>query len=522
MQIRRFVTTGLAVTLVASTLGLGSSANAAASCAPARTGGDWRSIGQNLQQHRNQADEHSIGAVQAATLRPAWTFDANEAAGSENNEVTGYPIVADGCVYVATSTGHSLPGTVFAINADTGAVVWKHELPFGVYSSLNVNDGKVFAHVSRIGTPTTPGPYVIALDQDTGATVWQTTVSEQPGSDAVSSPVVFDGMVWVGVSGTAAEGDESQRFDFHGQSVIMDADTGDVLADEGSIPDEDIAQGFAGGALWSTLSVDSEEKYGYVGSGNPFNYDNEHANTNAVLKIDLDRSRSTFGEIVASYKGDVEEYLPVENKECDEEDPVGAFLAGFECGNLDLDFGAPPQIFKLADGTKVVGAGQKSGVYHVMNADTMEPVWKQIIGVPSPVGGIVGSPAFDGSSIISPHSIGGYMASLNKDTGTPNWIAPTADGVHWGSPVTVANGVAYSADLKGFLDAYDTKTGAPLLHAPMNSLDTGTNPTFTWGGVSVARNTVYASIGVGITSAGDGFPSMPNGFVIAYKPAVGL
>ena len=46
---------------------------------------------------------------------------------------------------------------------------------------------------------------------------------------------------------------------------------------------------------------------------------------------------------------------------------------------------------------------------------------------------------------------------------------------------------------------------------------TVTDPPLSWGGVTVARNTVFASVGVGLTSAG--LPSMPNGFVIAYRPA---
>jgi hypothetical protein len=75
--------------------------------------------------------------------------------------------------------------------------------------------------------------------------------------------------------------------------------------------------------------------------------------------------------------------------------------------------------------------------------------------------------------------------------------------------------VLWTVDLKGFLDAYDPGTGAPLQHIPMAvGSDTRENPTFSWGGVTVARNAVFASIGVGLTSAG--LPSMPNGFVIAF------
>lgn len=476
-------------------------------------------MGRDLGHGRHQTAERSIGRVQAATLEPAWTFSVRAATQSRSNEVTGYPIVADGCVFFGSNGGRDAPGWLFALNADGGDLVWKRAVSDGVYSTVAVENGVVYAFVSRIGSP-----YVVALDQRTGSVLWQTTVDTQPGADAVSSPVVYNGMVWVGVSGTAAEGDEAQRFDFRGVSVLLDAVSGAVLARTHSIPDADWkkGEGAAGGAIWSTISVDTKTGFGFVGTGNPFNYDDEHHHTNAVLKIDMRRGSPTLGQIVGSYKGDVEEYFPAlsENTSCDESDPVGFFMAGFECGRLDVDFGASPNIFTDRLGRTLVGVGQKSGVYHVFDPVTMQPVWKQLMGVPSAVGGIVGTAAFDGTALYVPHSIAGYITSLDRDAGTPKWASPTADAVHWGNPVTSANGVVYTVDLKGFLDAYDAGTGAPLLHRPMGlGASTGGMPTLSWGGVTVARNTVYASVGVGATSAAAGVPAMPDGFVIAYRPA---
>src|SRR3712207_8399244 len=53
------------------------------------------------------------------------------------------------------------------------------------------------------------------------------------------------------------------------------------------------------------------------------------------------------------------------------------------------------------------------------------------------------------------------LTSLDRASGTPRWVVPVADAVHWGNPVTSANGVVYTVDLKGFIDAYDAGTGAP-------------------------------------------------------------
>lgn len=503
-------------------------ARARTSCEPdSRPGGDWPRMGLDFGHTRNQAAEHSLGRVQAATLAPAWTFSVDQATGTQFNEVTGYPVVADGCVFVGSQGGPGAPGWVFALNADGGDVAWQTKLPNGVYSTVAVADGVVYAYVSRVGSP-----YVVALDEHSGNVLWQTTVDTQPGSDAVSSPIVWHGLVWVGVSGTAAEADSTERFDFRGVSVLLDARTGDVLAHTYSIPDGDwrAGTGDAGGAIWSTISIDDDTGsptygFGFVGTGNPFNYDHENAHTNAVLKIDLRRDSPAFGQITGSYKGDVEEYFPAlsDHTSCDPSDVEGFFLAGFQCGRLDLDFGAAPNLFTNRQGQRLVGVGQKSGVYHVFDPVTMQPAWKQLMGVPSAVGGIVGTAAFDGTALYVPHSVAGYVAALDRDSGTPHWVSPVADGVHWGNPITSANGILYTVDLKGFLDAVDAGTGAPLLHRPMAlGAGTGAAPTLSWGGVSVARHTVYASVGVGLTSAQAGVPAMPDGFVIAYRPVAAL
>jgi hypothetical protein len=75
-----------------------------------------------------------------------------------------------------------------------------------------------------------------------------------------------------------------------------------------TISPADQANGFAGGGLWSTPAYDPSTKYLYWGAGNPSSKDRQSPDTDAILKIDLDRSRSTFGQIVATYPGNVDQY----------------------------------------------------------------------------------------------------------------------------------------------------------------------------------------------------------------------
>jgi plastocyanin len=121
----------------------------------------------------------------------------------------------------------------------------------------------------------------------------------------------------------------------------------------------------------------------------------------------------------------------------------------------------------------------------------------------------VGSTATDGSAIYGPITPVGYLWSVATG-GTQRWVSPTADGVHYGESAAVANGIVYTVDLTGFLDAYDARDGVPLLHRPMVlGSGTGTNPVLSWGNVSVARNTVYAGVGIS---------GLSDGFIIAFRP----
>ena len=498
-------------------------------------GGDWRMYGHDQANTRAQPSEHTIGQLQATQLAPAWTFSSTQAGGS--GDFTGTPTVADGCVYVGSNDGW-----VFAMNADTGALVWKRQVPAGgsINSSVTVpGDGRVYAAVSHAASHSQGGgqctgqkclgPYVVALDQASGALLWTSrwtlgsdvlnVIDTQPGSDVYGSPTVFDGVVFEGVSGGAAElGDESDRYAFQGSFVILDAATGDVIKKTWTIhPPHQPEDNYAGAGVWSTPALDPTTKMLYVGTANPFKPQAEHPNTNAVIKVDMDRSHVTFGEIVGHFNGTVDQYVPeMEKLPCVDipGNPPPYYPQGLgSCMDQDYDFGSSPNLFTDASGEKMVGAGQKSGVYFAFHADSMKQAWSTIVGPPSSVGGIVGSTAFDGHSIYGPITLGGYVWSIGASNGAPRWVSPVADGAHWGEPVSVANGIAYTVDLKGFLDAYDSQTGVPLLHRPIaaGSAAAG-NPVLSWGGVSIARNTVYAAVGI---------TALSNGFIVAFKPGGG-
>jgi polyvinyl alcohol dehydrogenase (cytochrome) len=481
-------------------------------CAPKHhSGGDWRMYGHDFANTRSQPAEKTIGPLQAATLTKSFSVSASQAGG--DGDFTNTPVIADGCLFMASTTGW-----VFAVNADTGQKVWATQLDKAgaeITDSPFVSDGQVFVAVGRTGKP-----YVASLDERTGRVNWTTVTDTQTGADAYGSPVVVDGVLFEGVSGGSAElSDQSERYAFQGAYDIIETrgpHTGTIIKKVYTEmrPQQRAKQG--GATVWATPAVDQTHRMLYVGTGNPFHPQTQSKHADAILKIDLNRQSKHFGEIVGVYDGTPEEYQSyTQHTPCVDfpGNPAPYYPQGLgACGDLDLDFGSSPNLIREPNGPLLVGEGQKSGIYHLFDTRTMKKVWSTPVGPPSAVGGIVGSTAYDGKAIYGPVTVGGYVWSLNRANGVPRWFGPVADGAHWGNPVSQADGVVYSVGLTGFLDAYDAATGALLLHHPM-AADVATGDlAASWGGVAIARNTVYAAIGM---------TGLPNGSVVAYKPAIG-
>lgn len=114
------------------------------------------------------------------------------------------------------------------------------------------------------------------------------------------------------------------------------------------------------------------------------------------------------------------------------------------------------------------------------------------------------SPAGAGTTVYTVGTPGGLMDALDQTTGTPQWVSPLLDGMHYES-VSFADGVIYTIDSKGFLDGFDAATGAPVLHRSL-SADTSEAilTPLNSAGVAIARHTVYVADG---------------GDLIAYRPS---
>lgn len=481
----------VALLVAAAAMPIGIS-SAAASCAAPAPGGEWPSYGSDMTNDRNQAAETTISAGNVDQLEGAWAFSVSANAGS--GAVQSTSVVADGCLFVTTSLG-----SVFAANAETGETVWTTTLtrlpgaPAGAaLFSPSIVDGRVHI-LGNMGKP-----FSAALDQATGELLWQTDfIEKDAGLFDAASAVVTDGLVFAATTYGDTGSDPTSRPPFW----ILDAATGEILKKTYVIPAEDGLKGYAGGGIWSTAAVDRQEKYLYVGTANPYSRRMEHERTNSIIKVDMDRTRATFGEIVGNYKGTADsDPALVNTPQCQLLGDIPLAAYSFFCGQYDVDIAAAPQLFTDDNGRKLVGVLQKNGIYHVADATTMAPVWRARLAPFYRVGGHSATAAYDENGIYV-NTDEGKLDALDKTTGRVLWTASYADPGGKYQPVSVANGVVYVLHHYGSVHAFDAETGELLLEQPLQASGLSCSGT-SGAGITIARSTVYVGCDTGSDGAG--------------------
>jgi len=435
-------------------------------------------------------------------LAPAWTYSPTD---DGRGSFYATPIVTAGCVFLTTSTGH-----VIVRNADTGELVWRTDravegnsasLIGGVITGSPAVSDDLWIYV---GVLRTSSPYVAAFAPAAAGgweLAWTTTVDTTPNAMIVTGPVLYSvprqdplanpqQLLFQGVMG--AESTATPR----GAYAFLDPHTGEIAAKGYTIDDADYEDGYRGASIWGTSAVDTETGYIYAPTGNPANKNREHPNANAIVKIDGDPARETFGEIVATYEGNPDNYVEevdvYDNAVCQSAAGEIGAVWGQVCLQMDLDFGAAPNLFTDSSGRKVVGALQKSGIYHALDADTMERIWTAVVGAPGvPVN--AASTAVDGERIFVNAQPPGQLWGLDRDDGSFDWVQPVGDGISY-LPVSTANGVVYLMDAHGNLRMTDAESGEVLATRTMTQefgtlTLAGDSP-----GIAIARNTVYVAI----------------------------
>jgi polyvinyl alcohol dehydrogenase (cytochrome) len=332
---------------------------------------------------------------------------------------------------------------------------------------------------------------IYGLERFKGTLVWQVQPNKSGGSIIWSSAAWIEDDLGPGiVIGVGSNESLASLFPgFSGSVVRLDPDTGNVVWQTPVIPEKEQKRGSSGAGVWSTPAYDPETGYVYASTGNSFTKP-ASSRSDAIIALDAKN-----GQIQWTYQA----------------------VSG-DTGKIDGDFADSPHVYALG-GRKVVGAGEKTGNYIVLDASDGTPIAKPLQVVPDCFGqnGLFATSAVadvqtgdghlpivfaPGQNCTAPVQNCPNGGPLLPSTGQITAIKPDASGTLWNlvspsenamSGVAVANGVVYYAVVgcDGELRALDAITGKLLKQIPIG-----------WGvsGPSVSHGRVYVGTGTKFAS----------------------
>src|SRR3954469_12243774 len=387
--------------------------------------GQWRTAGQNLNNTRSQPAEHLIRPGNVSHLTPKWVF-------TTGGDVSATPTVGGNAVYFPDWAGN-----LFAVEKDTGRLIWSSKISNynGVPGAISRVSPAVDGNQLIIGDILSSkqvhdGANVISVDRQTGRRRWITHVDSHPAAIITGSPVIFDGIVYVGVSSieeTLALDPAYPCCSFRGSILALDARTGAILwktfdmPENGGRPD-----GYSGGAVWQSPAIDPERGLLFVGTGNNYT---APADVEACQDADPTANCAAPDDLF-----DAAVALHLKTGQI----KWAKRLQGFDTWTLachlpsgtnsncpvpsspDFDFGgAGPNL--VGD---IVGFGQKSGIYWALNPDNGDIVWSTPVGPGGSLGGIEWGTATDDQRI--------YVA-IGNNGHLPYTLVPSGQQINWGS-----------------------------------------------------------------------------------------
>jgi polyvinyl alcohol dehydrogenase (cytochrome) len=503
-----------------------------------RTGPLWNGWGPGIDNtHFQPADQARITAEQVPRLHLKWAFGFPDA-----TSAWAQPTVAGGRLYVGSQNG-----TVYALDAASGCVVWTFAANGGVRASISIGprlrSREARASVGVAGARAASGQgagyvayfsdqkgFVYALDAATGKQLWMRKVDDHPLVRLTGSPALYDDRLYVPTS-SYEEGGKPPGYaccTFRGSIVALDARTGDVIWKTYTIPEEPHLlrayadgtelRGPSGGAIWSAPTIDVKRGAIYVGVGNTYS-GAAQPTTDAVLALDLKTGRVRWARQMAPSTPDV----------------FGCAPGDVNCGERpgpDFDFGASPVLATTTAGRDLIVAGQKSGVAYALDPDRKgEQVWRYRAGGGSGLGGIQWGIAADRERVYIPVSeiynpAPGGLHAVELATGARAWYAPpelpvcgklsrACSGAQF-SAVTAIPGILFSPSNDGALRAYSSLDGRIVWTFDANREFSTVNGLRAKGGSMngpgpvVAGGMVYASSGYGV------FGLRPGNVLLAF------
>jgi polyvinyl alcohol dehydrogenase (cytochrome) len=423
----------------------------------------WTGWSPTTANARTQSTEHGgLTAADVPKLTLKWAFGFPDATSAWSQ-----PTVAGGRLFVGSQNG-----TVYALDAKTGCIIWTFSAQSGVRTALVFGaraDGPGFT--VYFGDT---GANVYALDAETGALRWTRRVHDHPFARVTGTPTLDGERLYVPISSleeTAANQPGYECCTFRGSVVALSPASGEVIWQTWFVPPAAVVgkndAGLSlwapsGVAVWSSPTVDAKRQVLYVTTGNTYSGTAAEPTTDALMALDPktgERKWSkqlTFGDVFGCKAGAAN---------C------------LEKAGPDFDFGTPAVLVTTRDGRDVILLGQKSGMAYAVDPDREgEILWQYRAGQGSIWGGIQWGIAADADTVFLPVSdirtpTPGGLHAVNLASGERVWYQPppplkcepsrTCNAALISAP-TLIPGVLVSGSNDGGIRAHATSDGSVI------------------------------------------------------------
>lgn len=459
----------------------------------------WPMIGNDVRGTRSQRFERHINPRNVSSLLPKWVLTT---AGDVSATPAVVSIKADDADAKnnrrRSRTTVFFPdwgGRLWRVDGDTGEVVWSRAVQDynGIENAISRTspayaDGMIF-----IGDL---NGNMMGIDAESGELIWLTELDPNPNTIVTTSPVVLGDRLFIA---TSSSGGGVPRQIFRGSMIALDIHTGAIIWQSFVLPDNGgVPGGFAGGAFVNPPAIDVENGLVIGAAGQLYT---RPASVDACLAADPDGwdeacfpPNAYFNSVVAfdartgaprwSFRGAGPDARTLG---CGDDPP--SWCPPWEDNFSVWDFaGSGANVFNARINgrhRRVVGIGEKSGVYWLFDARRGRLLWATLVGHGDDPGGIQWGTAVDGKRIYAaighnrnavPYELpsgetitGGSWAALDPSTGRILWQTPDPLGAPDLGALTEANGVVYAGSMAHTGDqmyALDASNGDILWRHP--------------------------------------------------------
>ena len=347
---------------------------------------DWPTYLGEVTRDASNPAEIELSPSDAGNLTLLWSYKTLK-------RVESSPAIANGTVYIG-----SIDGNEYALNASTGALVWK--APLGLSTPNNCSatgDGIVSSATELNGTVFVGGGDGDwdALNSSTGALEWDFYVGNaSQGYYNWASPLIANGYAYIGV---ASQCDSP---------LVLGGLWKVSLATHIGVFYPTTPSGTVGASIWGSPSFDAATNTVFAATGNP-----------KQSEVTPD-SESLLAWNATSFQ------------------LIGHWQVPENESGIDSDFGTTPTLLTPGTGTPLVVATNKNGITYALNSSDVDagPVWMTKVSflIPCPAS----------SCALQP----------------PN-VAPVAYGdglLYVGSANTTINGVNYTGSIRALYPSNGT------------------------------------------------------------------